>query len=171
MSYSDPYGLCPIPPSSCLGAAGLSFAVGLIPVVGDAVDIAGAIVGEDLITGEQITGSARAATIVGTLGGSGRAARQAVEVAQEGAERAGKAYTRAGKRQVIEQNRAANGGVTVCAGCGRPTVPAQQHKKGVTPPGNETHVDHIVPQSKGGAGSPPNGQVLCRDCNIQKSDN
>jgi 5-methylcytosine-specific restriction endonuclease McrA len=55
--------------------------------------------------------------------------------------------------------------------CGVETVPAEQHKKGVTPPKNETHVDHVVPRAKGGTGEPDNGQVLCRECNIQKSDN
>lgn len=61
----------------------MSLAVGLVPVVGDAVEIAGAIVGKDLITGERIEGAARAATVVGTLLGSGRAARQATEGATD----------------------------------------------------------------------------------------
>ena len=47
-------------------------------------------------------------------------------------------------------------------------VPAQQHKKGVTPPTNETHVDHVIPRVEGGRGEPDNGQVLCRDCNLEK---
>lgn len=54
--------------------------------------------------------------------------------------------------------------------CKTETVPAQQSKAGVTPAGNEAHVDHIIPSSKGGDGAPPNGQVLCRDCNLRKSD-
>ncbi|MFN7241081.1 MAG: HNH endonuclease, partial [Chitinophagales bacterium] len=48
--------------------------------------------------------------------------------------------------------------------------PEQQSKSGVTPPKTETQVDHINPKSNGGSGTPDNGQVLCRDCNIQKSD-
>ena len=51
------------------------------------------------------------------------------------------------------------------------TVPATKSTKGVTPSNNERQVDHIVPKSKGGSGTPDNGQVLCRDCNIKKSDN
>ena len=46
-----------------------------------------------------------------------------------------------------------------------------KNKKGVTPSKTETQVDHVVPKSKGGSGTPNNGQVLCRDCNIKKSNN
>ena len=87
-----------------------------------------------------------------------------------GGPRAGKPFTPKGKNQVKAENAAANGGQTTCENCGQSTVPGQQSKAGVTPPGNETQVDHAIPQSKGGDGSPPNGQVLCRTCNINKSD-
>lgn len=63
-----------------------------------------------------------------------------------------------------------NQGQTRCENCGIKTVPAQQHKKGVTPPTNETHVDHVIPRVEGGKGEPDNGQVLCRDCNLKKGD-
>jgi 5-methylcytosine-specific restriction endonuclease McrA len=46
----------------------------------------------------------------------------------------------------------------------------EKHVKDVTPPLNEAQVDHVIPKVKGGKGDPANGQVLCRDCNIKKSD-
>ncbi|WP_159675620.1 RHS repeat-associated core domain-containing protein [Andreprevotia sp. IGB-42] len=84
--------------------------------------------------------------------------------------RAGKNFTQAGKNVIKERNAGTNNGITVCVSCGIQTVPAQQAKKGVTPPGNETHVDLIVAKSKNGDGAPSNGQVLCRDCNLKKSN-
>ncbi len=91
-------------------------------------------------------------------------------VGTAGGKRAGKEFTPAGKAQVKSANAAKNGGQTRCSNCGRQTVPGQQSKRGVTPPKNETQVDHIIPKSKGGDGAPSNGQVLCRECNIKKSD-
>ena len=38
----------------------------------------------------------------------------------------------------------------------------------MTPPRNETQVDHKMPKAKGGAGDVDNAQVLCRDCNLKK---
>jgi|GEM_PF-1737301 len=87
-----------------------------------------------------------------------------------GGDRAGKDFTPKGKQEVIDRNRDANGGTTRCQQCGVETVPSQKSQKGVTPPSNETQVDHINPKSKGGDGSPSNGQVLCRTCNRGKSD-
>ena len=47
---------------------------------------------------------------------------------------------------------------------------AKKSEKGVTPSKKETQVDHVHPKSKGGDGSPSNGQVLCRGCNGKKSN-
>ncbi|SET92704.1 HNH endonuclease [Stigmatella erecta] len=84
--------------------------------------------------------------------------------------RPGSRFNKKDKEIVKQDNASRNGGKTVCETCGVETVPAEQHKKGVTPPKNESHVDHVVPKSKGGTGDPDNGQVLCRDCNIKKGD-
>ncbi len=93
-----------------------------------------------------------------------------VKTGTSGGDRAGKPFTPKDKAEVKAENAAANGGQTTCENCGQPTVPGQQSKSGVTPPGNETHVDHIVPKSQNGDGSKSNAQILCRDCNLKKSD-
>ena len=103
--------------------------------------------------------------------GSGKAGPQGTVPVAKGASggtRASKPFTRAGKTEVKAENAAAHGGQTTCTNCGQPTVPGQQSRAGVTPPKNETHVDHIIPKAKNGNGSPENGQVLCRDCNLRK---
>ena len=79
-------------------------------------------------------------------------------------------FTKAGKKVVIDLNAHKYGGKTKCKKCQVETVPAKQSKKGVVPDKNETQVDHIEAESLGGSGTPNNGQVLCRDCNIKKSN-
>jgi RHS repeat-associated protein len=86
-------------------------------------------------------------------------------------DRSGKDFTKAGKENVKDANKVKNQGQTKCENCGTQTVPGKQSKSGETPPGNETHVDHVDPKSNGGSGTPNNGQVLCRDCNLDKGAN
>jgi RHS repeat-associated protein len=83
-------------------------------------------------------------------------------------DRSGKDMTKAGKDAVKDLNKEKNNGEMVCENCGRTAVNGKQHKTGETPPGNEAHVDHKDPKSNGGNGTPNNGQVLCRDCNLNK---
>ncbi|NOK23640.1 HNH endonuclease, partial [Corallococcus carmarthensis] len=124
------------------------------------------------VVGVPVMAASTASIVAGlAVGADGLAdGAKAVSVLSSRKDRSGRDFTRAGKRDVIESNRKANEGQTICESCGTETVPAQQSKKGVTPPGNETHVDHVQPKSKGGEGAPGNGQVLCRDCNLEKSD-
>lgn len=86
-------------------------------------------------------------------------------------QRPGKDFTKAGKEAVKDVNKAKNNGKNVCESCGTKTKPSTQSKKGKTPSKKEAQVDHKVPKSKGGSGTPDNGQVLCRGCNIKKSNN
>jgi RHS repeat-associated protein len=77
VSYSDPYGLCPPQLTGRPCSGWVSAGVGLIPGVGDAIDIAGVIAGRDLLTQETISGAATAGTIVGIILGSGKIGREA----------------------------------------------------------------------------------------------
>jgi hypothetical protein len=79
-------------------------------------------------------------------------------------------FTKKGKSIVKEKNATQNDGKVICENCKVETVPGQKHAKDTTPPPNEAQVDHVIPKAKGGKGDPENGQVLCRDCNIKKSD-
>ncbi|MGW2557313.1 polymorphic toxin-type HINT domain-containing protein [Streptomyces sp. NPDC001635] len=84
--------------------------------------------------------------------------------------RAGKVFTPKGKRIVIQANKDANGGITVCDDCLMPTIPATQSRGGVKVDRLETRVDHIWPQALGGPGAPWNGRVTCFSCNEFWSD-
>ncbi|MGW5659347.1 LamG-like jellyroll fold domain-containing protein [Streptomyces sp. NPDC003758] len=86
-------------------------------------------------------------------------------------QRAGKPFTRAGKRKVVEKSRQNNGGRTVCDDCQVETIPAKRSQKGVAPDPRETRVDHIWPESLGGPGAPWNGRVTCVVCNGNWSNN
>jgi RHS repeat-associated protein len=96
--------------------------------------------------------------------------KEEVKRGAKGGKRAGKTFTPAGKREVINRNKKKFKGKVKCESCKVETVPPKQSKKGVTPPDNEAHIDHIIPKSKGGDGAPSNGQVLCRKCNLRKSN-
>lgn len=87
-----------------------------------------------------------------------------------GKDRTSLPFTKKGKLIVKDATARQNDGKILCENCKVETVPGEKHVKDVTPPSNEAQVDHIVPKARGGKGEPSNGQVLCRDCNIKKSD-
>ncbi|MGV9310532.1 RHS repeat-associated core domain-containing protein [Nonomuraea sp. NPDC003727] len=89
---------------------------------------------------------------------------------QEPGSRPGKNFTPRGKQEVYEKNAAKNGGVNRCEQCNVETVKPKKSSTGVTPPKNESQIDHKHPKSKNGSGTPENGQVLCRVCNRNKSN-
>jgi methionine-rich copper-binding protein CopC len=81
--------------------------------------------------------------------------------------RPGARFSQKKKEAIKQKNAQEHEGKNQCENCGVESVPPTKHTKGVTPP-NETHVDHKIPRAEGGTADPDNGQVLCRDCNLQK---
>lgn len=97
---------------------------------------------------------------------------QVVRVLKETtATRAGMPFTRRGRTEVLNANAVKNQGKIICEGCGVKTTKPEKSSRGVTPPKTDYQIDHVFPKVKGGSGVPENGQVLCRDCNVKKSDN
>jgi hypothetical protein len=82
--------------------------------------------------------------------------------------RPGKDFTKSGKDAVKELNKLNNKGKVLCDNCKIETVPGKKSQRGVVPPKNEAQVDHIKRKREGGSGTPDNGQVLCRKCNLDK---
>ena len=83
----------------------------------------------------------------------------------------GKRFTATQRANVLEANRAANGGVLRSDRSGVNLDRASQSQRGVSPSPREAHVDHYYPRSKGGPNSYRNAQVLSREENIRKRDN
>jgi hypothetical protein len=73
-------------------------------------------------------------------GHQARAARMDVVA---GKKRPGTRFTQKDKAVVKQDNASRNEGKNRCENCDVETVQAQQHKKGITPPKNETQVDHM----------------------------
>jgi RHS repeat-associated protein len=122
-------------------------------------------------------GGAGLATKIASSSKSTPAKEKAVEKVTEKAKQgskdgpsAGKKFTPKQKAEAVKENAEKNGGQTKCETCGTKTSPAKKSEKGVSPPKDETQVDHIYPRSQGGNTTKENTQILCRDCNIQKSD-
>ena len=80
----------------------------------------------------------------------------------------GKPYTQSAKEKILQENMQRNGGVLRSDMSGEPLVRAQRHQRGVTPPSNEAHVDHIIERSAGGSNSFGNARVLSREENLSR---
>ena len=84
--------------------------------------------------------------------------------------RPGQPFTKGGKKEVWSRNADKHDGLNKCDTCGVDVIRPRKHTKGVSPPAREGQVDHMTAKSKGGSGTPPNGQLLCRGCNLEKSN-
>jgi len=80
----------------------------------------------------------------------------------------GKEATRMQKREIREANRQANGGNLRSDEDGEPLVEPQPHRKGVRPPDNEAHVDHVQSRANDGDNGYGNLRLISRKRNLQK---
>ncbi|MBM2615793.1 HNH endonuclease [Actinoplanes sp. LDG1-06] len=83
--------------------------------------------------------------------------------------RAGLAFTDAGRDEVYAANAAKNGGSLLCEYCAR-GVTRRPSVSGVRGRADDAQIDHRIPKSCGGCGDPHNGAVACRACNNHKSN-
>ena len=114
----------------------------------------------------------RTVSAVKAIENAEHAATNAAHIAKQAgpAVRPGMPFTKGGKKEVWSQNATRHEGLNKCDSCRVEVIKPQKHTKGITPPAHEGHVDHMTAKAKGGSGTPDNGQLLCRDCNLEKSD-
>ena len=142
-----------------------------VPFVGQAMKVARGVerAAEVARGADKVADVVRGGEKAGEVAKGGEKAAGAVRGAA-GGERAGKDFTKKGKAEIDAANAEKHGGSNACDNCSQSVVPGQRSERGVAPPGNERQRDHIIAKSKGGDGDPSNGQILCRTCNLNKSD-
>jgi hypothetical protein len=79
-------------------------------------------------------------------------------------------FTRAQKRNILNENKQQNGGVFKSDKSGKTLDTPTQSKKGQKANMNQAEVDHIKPKSKGGSNSSSNAQVLSKEENLRKGN-
>lgn len=67
VAYTDPFGLCPFPPSSCFGRQGADLGAGFIPIVSSVHDGVTLLTGKNHITGDNVGLGGRAIALAGLL--------------------------------------------------------------------------------------------------------
>ncbi len=81
-TFTDPFGLCPIPPESCLGREGVDLVVGSTPGASTLADAITVISGRNVVTGDDVGLGGRALAFAGLItpagGGQIRAAGKAI---------------------------------------------------------------------------------------------
>ena len=83
---------------------------------------------------------------------------------------AGKRFTQRQKREILEANMEATGGVLKSDGDGRLLSFPSKNVKGQKVDMNQAEVDHINPRSAGGSNHTSNAQVLSKEENLKKSN-
>lgn len=152
------------------GIFAASLATGGIVAAGGTATIVGAPVGW-VVGGGIIAGGAATAGIMWLADKiSERIVRSNNASSENAGRRAGQPFTPKEKEKVIDANKQKNDGKVICEGCKVETTKPEKSQRGVTPPSTDRQVDHIDPKSNGGSGTAENGQVLCRTCNIDKSN-
>lgn len=80
----------------------------------------------------------------------------------------GKDATRMQIREIRKENLKRNSGTLRDDETGAELVMPQQSKKGITPPRNEAHIDHIIPKAVDGTNDYTNFRVISRQQNLAK---
>jgi RHS repeat-associated protein len=150
VSNTDPFGLCPNPPGSCVTQYALAGAAlgGTLGTALGSVTTAGLAI--PLTTGTGMVVGGALGALVGAI----------VELASpkegsSGGPGAGKDFT----QKVKDEARAESD--NTCVFCGKATTRE--------PGPDQSNIDHAVPKSRGGNRTPENAQNTCRDCNLDKS--